>query len=1121
MRRGGQLLACVSAVVAVGLLNASVGTAAGVAPGWAIRSAAAPTSLSTNPAVACPYEGSPCQGFFVTATNVGSASSGAVVIRDTLPAGVSILAVPPKDAQAYVPVYGGQTEEGERVPCTVEAATVTCSYGGLPPGGVIQILIEVSVAEGTGPTVLNRAEVEEPGGTGAFRAATAEPSTTPTPVNAGPAAFGVQDFSMGVFGPGGEPDVQAGAHPGMVMTAIAYNTVLDGFGDTSPYEQVEEPKIENVDLPMGFAGDALAAPRCSETALAAETCPPDTRIGIVGLFKAEGRNDQLLGLYNVTPEHGYPAQFGFNFLKSVFMLRPRVLPTAEGYVLSVPVPAVPRSESEKFHEVTVTIFGDPSTQDGGSAGEAFAANPDGCSRGTLNARFEMNAWLEPGNWQSAETPMFEAGLGQGVIGCNALQFQPSLEAQPETAEADTPSGYEVVVRNPQSPNFEGDLATPDLKDATVSFPEGVSVSPSAANGLAACQASGPEGIELGSNDPLAADNEVHEGEELGADELVHASPGHCPQASQIGDVEAVTPLLTEPLHGHLYVAAPGCGGAGQRQCTPHSAEDGELFGVYLEVSGSGIIVKLNGSVYVNPSTGQLTTRFQDIPEQPVSEVRLKLNGGPRSPLANPQSCGSFTVTSDLTPGSTPFTPDATPFSSFPVTGCTAGAFNPGFLAHSTSSGAGAFSPFTLTVSRKDGEQNLSGLSVAMPVGLLGKIAGFARCGQAEIAAAESNTGGCPAASALGTATAAAGAGSSPFWQSGTVYLTGPYKGAPFGLAVVVPANAGPFHLGNIVVRAAIHVDPVTAAVSVVSDPLPQMVDGVPLRVQTVNVTVGGANNFTFNPTNCAALSVTGTVSGSQGASKNVAAPFAASGCAALPFKPVFTASTAGQATKAHGASLDTKVTFPAAPAGSGQVSLDANIASFKVELPKQLPSRNTTLQKACLAATFEANPAGCPAAADVGSVSASTPLLSAPLTGPAYLVSYGGEKFPQLVMVMQGEGVTIDVTGTIFVSKAGITSVTLKTVPDAPITSFELKTPKGPFSALTSFVPARNEFNLCGQSLAMPTTITAQNGAVIKQATKVSITGCGKAKKKKKKTKARRKAKKAGRAAGSSRGGRS
>ena len=414
---------------------------------------------------------------------------------------------------------------------------------------------------------------------------------------------------------------------------------------------------------------------------------------------------------------------------------------------------------------------------------------------------------------------------------------------------------------------------------------------------------------------------------------------------------------------------------------------------------------------------------------------------------------------------------------------------------------GSYSPFTLEFSRNDGEQDLSDISVSMPPGLAGKIAGFAECGEAEIAAAIANTGSCPASSRVGTATAAAGAGGSPFYQSGSVFLTGPtlphlpegsnppnQSRGPFGLAVVVPANAGPFHLGNVVVRAGIYVNPTTAAVTVVSDPLPQTIDGVPLRIKKVNVTVGQERSFTFNPTSCSQKSVNATITSTQGTAAAVSSPFAASGCNGLKFAPKFSASTAAKASKSGGASLDVRVAYPSGPFGTY-----ANIKSVKVDLPKQLPSRLTTLQKACTAAVFDADPANCPSASDVGTATATTPLLNVPVSGPAYLVSHGNEAFPQLVVVLQGEGITIDLVGDTDIKK-GITSSTFKQVPDTPVSAFELKLPTGKFSVLGSNVPVSARYSLCGQVLSMPTLITAQNGAVIKQTTKIGVTGCPKAK---------------------------
>jgi hypothetical protein len=708
-------------------------------------------------------------------------------------------------------------------------------------------------------------------------------------------------------------------------------------------------------------------------------------------------------------------------------------------------------------------------------------------------------------------------------------FEPSIVVAPETTETDSPSGYVVDVRVPQSANVPGDLATPNMRDVVLSFPAGTSVSPSAANGLVACKASGPEGIELGSGDLLADGNRVQEGEEVGPDGLVHPAVGHCPAASEIGEVEAVTPLLGEPLRGHLFVAEPGCGGEGQAACTPASASDGELFGVYLEAAGSGLVIKLKGEAQVNPVSGQITTRFQGVPDEPVSEVKIRLNGGQRAPLANPQTCGGqFEATSDLTPWSTPYTPDATPRSTFPITGCT-GAFSPSFEAGTVNNTAGAFSGFTLSLGRRDGEGDLGGLAVGMPLGLLARVAGVPLCGEAA-----ADAGSCPVGSRVGTVTASAGAGADPFWQSGPVFLTGPYNGGPFGLSVVVPAKAGPYDLGDVVVRASIRINPVTAAVSVVSNPLPQMVDGVPLRVQTVNVTVGGEDDFTFNPTNCVQQQVTGVVSSVGGQSVSVASPFAAAGCSGLPFKPVLSASTAGGSSKADGASLVVRIATK---------SGEANIAKTDLQLPLVLPSRLTTLQKACTEAQFNTDPAGCPEGSDIGVATAKTPVLNVPLTGPMYLVSHGGAAFPDVEIVLQGEGVQIVLDGKTDIKK-GVTYSNFETVPDAPVSSFEADLPEGPHSAFTTEFPGVT--NLCAlrktvivtvrvkrrvggklksvsekvkrtepESLVMPTRIVGQNGAVVTQNTKITVTGCTKTPAKNTAGKAGRRASKASGGAGS------
>jgi len=1127
-----SLLATTTAVLAATLsFSSTPALAAGAGPGWAIQSRPLPSSFAKADAEAC-SEMVPCDAYDIWVTNVGDGASNgeSVIVRDRLPRGVVL-------ANNFGE-FGGVSPEGAEggINCTASlgSSSFSCEFSGaaIQPGGGFSVGVEVTTNSEVGPEVLNVAEVQ---GGGAPPAVTASPSTEPNPVFPGvapPTEFGVQDFSVGAFGEAGAPDLQAGDHPRSISTAIGYSTVLakDASKDGNfTWPAVAEPKTQIVDLPLGLVGDPLAAPECTQAELwkvqlHPQKCPAGSQVGIVtvdgGGVGVAGKN-----LYNIVPEPGYPAEFGFEFDNTLFYLRARVLPSPEGYVLSITVPDIGRASAFKVTGAVVTLFGDPQQVDGVGAGEAFLTNPDACGSGVLSARMEMDSWVQPARWVKASSPVF-GGLGQGVTGCGALSFEPSVEVKPEESTVDSPSGYEVDLKVPQSRNAPGLLATPDLKNAVVSFPAGVSVSPSAADGLKACRETGPEGINITHGwEPTGAqplDPADPEAMEIQEDELPHVAPGHCPAASQIGEAEVITPVLPGPLKGHVFVAEPECGGEGQAACTPADAADGRLFGIFLELSGSGVIVKLKGKVSVNPQTGQLTTSFLENPQLPFSELKLHLNGGPRAPLANPQSCGTFTATSDLTPWSTPVTADATPFSSFQIGGCPATTpFAPSFLAETTNPQAGAFSPFTLTFSRHDGEQDLSGLTVSMPQGLIGRIAGIAQCGEAEVKAAEANNGGCPAASKVGAATAAAGAGSHPFWQSGSVYLTGPYNGAPFGLSVVVPANAGPFHLGNIVVRAAIHINPETAAVTVVSNPLPQMIDGVPLRVQTVNVTVGGEGTpFTFNPTHCAQQAVSGTISSAQGATANVSTPFAASGCATLPFKPSFSVSAQGHTSKANGASLDVRIATRQGPGQPAGVQ-EANIRKVDVQLPKDLPSRLSTLQKACTEHQFAVNPAGCPEGSFVGTAVAVTPLLPVPLEGPAILVSHGGAAFPDLDLMLQGDGVTIDLTGNTEITK-GITYSKFETAPDAPFSSFELKLPEGPHSVLGAYIPSGG-YDFCGltktvtvskketkrvkgklkkvtvkvkstvpASLEMPTSITAQNGATVTQNTKIALTGCPK-----------------------------
>ncbi|HEX5853527.1 MAG TPA: hypothetical protein VFY36_10590, partial [Solirubrobacteraceae bacterium] len=694
-----------------------------------------------------------------------------------------------------------------------------------------------------------------------------------------------------------------------------------------------------------------------------------------------------------------------------------------------------------------------------SSPAAFLTLPTSCGV-PFESSVEGSSWSAPGKASEVAAPLsytLHDGSGQrlDLHGCNKLPFSPSIDVKPEGSAASTPTGLSVGVHVPQETLLTANgLAEADVRDTTVTLPAGMQINPASADGLEACSTAAV-GFERF--------------EEQTQTELFSSVPAACPDASKVGTVEIKTPLLPDPLEGFVYLA--------EQNANPF----GSLLALYIvaEDPVSGVRVKLAGKVTPDVTTGQLTSTFERTPQVPFEDLKLKFFGGPRAPLSTPPYCGSYTTSASFTPWSG--TAAATPSSDFAITSGPGGSpcanplpFSPSLMAGSSNIQAGSFTPFTTTISREDGNQNLSGVQIHMPPGLLGKLSSVQPC--PEPLASE---GTCGADSLIGHTVVSVGLGSNPYTVSGgRVFITGPYKGAPYGLSIAAPAKAGPFDLGTgpcdcVVVRAKIEVDPHTSALTVVSDSLPQILQGIPLQVKHVNVAIDRPG-FTFNPTNCAPLAIKATLSSAEGASAPVSVPFQVANCAVLPFKPKFTALTKAKTSKKIGAYLHVKVA-----SGPGQ----ANIGKVKVDLPLQLPSRLTTLQKACAAAVFDANPAGCPAASVVGTGTAVTPVLKSRLTGPAYLVSHGGAAFPDLEIVLQGEGITLILDGNTKIKK-GITSSTFKSTPDAPIDTFDLVLPQGPHSALGT------NGSFCSAPLIMPTVLTGQNGVVVKQATKVTVSGC-------------------------------
>ncbi len=591
-------------------------------------------------------------------------------------------------------------------------------------------------------------------------------------------------------------------------------------------------------------------------------------------------------------------------------------------------------------------------------------------------------------------------------------------------------------------------------------------------------------------------------------------------SSKIGNVEVKTPLLEKPLPGSVYLAQPF-------ENVPSFGDaahpGGSLLALYLVVEDPerGIVVKLAGHVEVGGEEGvngalpplqpgQIRATFAENPQLPVEEVKFHselplahhegLFGGSRAPLTTPPTCGTYETSSVLTPWSAPESgPPATPASLFEITEAPGGGAcakttaeepnAPGFTAGTFTPLAGTYSPLVVHLKREDGSQQFSRVSVTLPPGATGKLAGIPECSDAQIAQAQArhNPGegaleaadpSCPESSAIGTVTVGAGSGA-PFYVTGKAYLAGPYEGAPFSGVFITPAIAGPFDLGTVVVRAGIYIDPATAQVTTKSDPLPTELDGIPVEIRSVEVDVN-RNDFTLNPTNCTPLTVTGEELSTQGQAAPLSDRFQVGGCQTLPFAPKLTASVGAHASKADGTTFDVKLES----AGIGQ----ANIHRVDLQLPGALPSRLTTLQKACLAATFESNPASCSPESIIGKATIHTPLLNSPLSGPAYLVSHGGAAFPDVEFVLQGEGVTLVLDGKTDI-KNGITYSKFETAPDAPFTSFETELPAGPKSILGAYASAKEPYNLCKANLAMPTEITGQNGAVIRQSTAIAATG--------------------------------
>ena len=954
---------------------------------------------------------------------------------------------------------------------------------------------------GSAPLGTATASFEVSGGGGSAVSTVAVMRVTPDP-DPSPLGFGVSAFDTRLTADAaGTPLSDAGAHPFAYDTSIEFNAGMNAnalktyfFPPNDAVQSVwpvEPEKDVTVDLPPGLVGSQTAAAQCTYeelvgvgAAASEPLCPPSSQVGTVSVRanNTAGLGESVFGpvpVYNLVPAPNVPASFGFNLAGSPVTLDAS-LRSGSDYGLSVTGRNIP--EAVPIEGTSFSFWGDPSdpahdadracpgqlapweagpTCASGSAPTAFLRYPTSCVPDSvgLTTSLHTDSWTHPGVFEDALVvsheppgyPVSAAGFGPrvGTSDCQRPPFDPQLIGQPTTPPAaGEPAGFAFDLKIPQSvdPSRVGEA---DLRTAVVSLPAGVRVSPSSAGGLGACS---PAQIGLLGSD-FAPPNPVH---------FSTADPS-CPDSSRIGTLQLTTPLLAEPLTGSVFLA------------TPHENPFDSLISLYLVAKGPGLIVKLPGRVDTDPVTGQLTATFDNNPQLPFSDLHLELKGGSRAPLTMPSQCGTYNIHAAFTSWNDKHVESDSPFTvSADGNGapCPPSGFSPRFTAGTENPRAGADSPFVFQLTRSDQDQQISGLSLDMATGLTARIANAVLCPDSA-----ANTGTCQNVSRIGSVTVGAGAGTTPFYiTTGTAYLTGPYKDAPFGLAIVVPAIAGPFDLGNVIVRAAVYVNPTTAQVKVVSDPLPTILQGIPLDVRDIRVN-SNKPRFFVNPTNCNEKHILAKATSTQNTTAHLTTRFQVGDCASLPFAPKLS-MTIGAPHHTHAGTstpLTATVTQP-----TGQ----ANLRTVSVTLPSTLNALLPVVNRACTLQAFKTG--HCTNTAKVGTAVATTPLLRDPLHGNVYFVK-NGRPIPDLIIALHGQ-VTVNVDAHVTIpggKRLGTTFIS----PDVPITRFTLRLVSGKNSPLGIVT------NLCttkAHNAKANITFRGQNGKTTHQTPTLKIAGCGK-----------------------------
>ena len=1048
------LLAALLALVASAICAGPASAAEDPHPAWTLQMATTGTNL--QPETAAIESGSPSYEIF--ATNVGTApTNGTYTITTELPPGTSIAAAV---GTPHV-VYGKEQNGSGTTPCQVSGQIITCTTNGVVPIGLsadLRIAIDVSAAEGE---ELEATTTVEGGGGGSVT------KTLRTKVSATPTPFGIIASSSGLFGGAFNEDgsvaTLAGSHP------ASYETVsLDTNRKINPPAQggseVPDGDIRDVrvDLPRGMVVNPQAAEKCTEAQLeflgeGGPACPGGSMVGVVKVMNSAGSTFGLGGipLYNMVPPAGAPAEFGFSFIEGVYTHIEGFVRTGDDYGLSAVTNDIPHiiqisgfkvilwanSSAKRYDEVRGRCMKFVGTCPGGEPQTMpLVSMPSSCG-GPLTTRAAVSSWAHPevfsrGSFQSADAN----GNPVGVEGCNQLEFNPSIESKATTTLADSPTGLDFHLKVPQAEGVEAPSVA-NVKDVRVSLPEGMVVNPSSADGLAGCSSA-----EIEINGP---------------------EPARCPDASKIGTAEVTTPLLEGPLSGQVYLAKP------------YDNQFHSLLATYITVNDprTGVVLKIPGEVQSDPANGHLTALFKENPELPFSELSVSFFNGARASLTSPSTCGTKTTDAVITPWSAPEGADVPSSDSFTTTTAPGGgdcptdtaqlpnqlSFNAGTLAPQ----AGAYSPFVLSVSRPDGSQRMTGIETALPKGLTGKLAGIPYCPESSIAAAGSRSGAdekaspsCPAASEVGSVNVGAGSGPNPLHVSGHVYMAGPYKGAPLSFAVITPALAGPFDLGTVVTRVALKVDPETAKITAVSDPLPTQLQGIPLDIRSIALNAD-RKGFTLNPTSCDPMKVAGQVTSATGQGFGVESPFQVGSCSALAFKPKLALSLKGGTSRAQHPALKAVLTQP-----GGQ----ANIGSVSVTLPRSAFLDQSHIKTICTRVQFNSGSvpgAGCPAGSIYGKARAFTPLLDAPLTGPVFLRSSSHE-LPDLVVALHGQ-VDVVLAGRVDSVKGRLRN-TFEAAPDAPVSKFVLEMQGGKKGLVV------NSANLCRSTNKAVLKMRGQNG---------------------------------------------